>query len=353
MFSDEMIEEIKGHLENAQNPVFFYDNDCDGLCSFLILRRSLGRGKGVAVRSFPDLNAQYARKAKELNADYVFILDKPVVSKEFIEEVQNIGLPIIWIDHHDVKNEFDACEFDNLFIFNSAKEGDLSGEPVTYLTYKISGRKTELWLAVIGCISDHYMPEFSEEFAEAYPDLWASVKDPFDVYFGTELGRIAQALNFGLKDSTSNIVKLQNFLILCNSPTEVLSELPSNYFFRKKYQEIKKKYEVLLDNAKKCLKNKVLFFEYGGDLSISSEISNELSYLYPTKYIIVAYKKGIVSNISLRGKGVKGILEEILKYFEDGRGGGHENAVGARIKTEDLEKFRDLMEVIINERSKN
>ena len=83
--------EIKEHLEKAQNPIFYYDNDADGLCSFVILRKFLDRGKGVAVRSFPGVDGQYARKARELNADYVFILDKPVVSREFVEEIDGMG----------------------------------------------------------------------------------------------------------------------------------------------------------------------------------------------------------------------------------------------------------------------
>ena len=40
------IKEIKEHLESTQNPLFFYDNDADGLCSYLILRRYLGRQRG-------------------------------------------------------------------------------------------------------------------------------------------------------------------------------------------------------------------------------------------------------------------------------------------------------------------
>ena len=75
MLTEKQNSEIKEHLEKAQNPVFFFDNDPDGLCSFLLLRRYLGRGKGVAVRSFPDLTVDYFRKIKELEADYVFIID--------------------------------------------------------------------------------------------------------------------------------------------------------------------------------------------------------------------------------------------------------------------------------------
>src|SRR3989344_84390 len=341
MLSPKQITQVKEHLEKAQNPLFFYDNDCDGLCSFLILRRYLDRGKGVAVRSYPDLSAQYARKARELNADYIFVLDKPFISREFIDEISNIGLPIVWIDHHAIQ----SAEFTNLppsfFMYNSVMDNN-SSEPVTFIAYSLTKRKEDLWLAIIGCIADHYLPEFAKEFAENYPEFWGKVKKPFDAYYNTEIGRIAQSFNFGLKDSTTNVVRLQNFLLSCKGPDEVFMEQTINYGFRKRYHEIRKKYDSLLEKAKKSISEKIISFSYSGDLSISSDISNELSYLYPDKYIIVAYKKGALSNISIRGKNVKQILSKILPRLENASGGGHEDAVGARIKTEDLTRFIEI-----------
>jgi single-stranded DNA-specific DHH superfamily exonuclease len=73
MLTAKQLKEIREHLEKAQNPVFLYDNDADGLCSFVLLRRFLGRGKGVAVRTHPDIDAGYAKRAHELGADYVFV----------------------------------------------------------------------------------------------------------------------------------------------------------------------------------------------------------------------------------------------------------------------------------------
>jgi single-stranded DNA-specific DHH superfamily exonuclease len=350
MLTEMQISEIKDHLEKAQNPLFYYDNDCDGLCSYLILRRFLGRGKGVAVRSFPDLNATYARKAGELNADYVFVLDKPVIAKEFIDAINELGLPLVLIDHHEVEQ----VKSDNIFSYNPTKnEGkDKSEEPVTYLVQKIANRKEDLWLGVIGCIADHYLPDFSVEFAERYAEFWSKgIKKPFDAYYGTEIGKIAQAINFGLKDSTTNIVNLQNFLISCKGPEDVFLESTNNYSFRKKYKEIREKYDALLEKAKKSVFDNMIFFEYAGDLSISADISNKLSYLFSEKYIVVAYKKGVFTNLSLRGKNVRGVLEKVLKKVE-GSGGGHEDAVGARIKTEDLGKFKDLFGGVVKDGSK-
>jgi single-stranded DNA-specific DHH superfamily exonuclease len=345
MLTKKQLQEIREHLENAKNPIFYFDNDTDGLCSYILLRRYLGRGKGVAVRSFPGLDGGYARRALELGADYVFVLDKPVLSRGFVESIDQFGLPLVWIDHHDVPRDEFEKEFKNIFIYNPARNSgkDKSDEPVTYLCYGVTERKEDLWLAVVGCIADHFLPEFVGEFKEHYPDFWGEVKEPFDAYYKTEIGRIAMALNFGLKDSVTHVVQLQNFLISCKNPNEVFAEGHSNYSFRKKYMDIKKKYDALLDKAKNLNNEKIVFFEYGGELSMSADLSNELYYKNPGKYVLVAYKKGEVSNISLRGKNVRKILEKVLKKIE-GSGGGHEDAVGARIKSSDLKKFREIFE---------
>jgi len=356
MLTQKQINEIREHLEKAQNPLFFYDNDCDGLCSFLILRRFLGRGKGVAVRSYPDLDGSYARKAMELNADYIFVLDKPVISKEFIEEVGRLNIPLVWIDHHAFGGEIDKKEFSNLYVYDPArnKGKEKSEEPVTYWCYKIADKKEDVWLAVVGCIADHFLPEYVDEFKEKYGEFWGEgIKAPFDAYYNTEIGRIAQSFNFGLKDTTTNIVRLQNFLIGCSGPDEVFLEVTGNYSFRKKYGDIRKRYGGFLEKAKKCVNDNLIFFEYAGDLSISADISNELSYIFPDKYIAVAYKKGSVVNISLRGKSIKRILEKVLEGFEDSSGGGHEDAVGARIKIDDLSRFKEeLMSGVGNTKKK-
>lgn len=348
MLTKKQIEEIREHLERAQNPLFLYDNDADGLCSFLLLRRWLGRGKGFAVRSYPDLNEQYVKKVEEYKADYVFILDKPIVSNVFFEELDKLGIQVVWIDHH--KTEEKIGKFDNLFIYNSAMKGE--SKPTTAMCYDVTNRKEDLWIALVGCIADHHIPEFSNEFQKMYPNLWKKgIKKPFDAYYGAEIGKVVQALNFGLKDSVSNTLALQNFLLECKSPEDVLSEVPENEKFRNTYGKIKKRYDVLIQEAKKQIGDEMIFFYYGGDTSMSSDLSNELSYLYPKHIICIVFIKGDLANISLRGKNVKKILEDILPEIEGSRGGGHPNAVGARIKNSQIELFKKMLLEKINGRN--
>ena len=341
MLTGKQLNEIREHLEKAQNPLFFYDNDADGLCSYILLRKFIGRGKGVAVRSHPDVDVQYVRKVYELNADYIFVLDRPFLGKSFVEEISKLNLPIVWIDHHTTDEKYD---YDNLFVYNPMKGSKKSDEPVTYWSYKVTGRVEDSWLAVMGCIADRYMPNFAQGLEKQYPEMWRKLKDPFDAYFGTELGKLARSLGFGLKDSITNVIYLQNFLISVTSPVDLLAELDSSSSFANKYKTIRKKYDLLIADSKKHVEDKMVFFSYGGDLSISSELSNELSYIYPKKYIIVAYINGPTSNVSMRGKGVRKILEKLLPSFERASGGGHEDAVGARLQTGDLERFKSGIE---------
>ncbi len=345
MLSEKQILEVREHLERAQNPLFFYDNDADGLMSYVLLRRFLGRGKGIAIRTHPGIDIGYIRKIQELKADYVFVLDKPVLGKAFVEEVDKLGIPIVWIDHHNAEGE----NYPGIFVYDSAKDKG-PAEPVTYLCYNISGRKEDAWIAMIGCIADHFMPDFVDDFIERHKSFWGSkkeIKEPFDAYYKTAIGLLARAIGFGLKDSITNVVKMQNLLISVKSPEELMSELDHHRNFGKKYREIKTKYDKLVDRAKKSDLGKLMFFSYSGDLSISSEVSNELCYLFPKKIVIVAYDNGGFANLSLRGDNVRKLIEGMLPKFEGATGGGHRNAVGARIKSQDLERFKETISELI------
>jgi len=345
MLSLTKLAELRGKLEASQNPIFLYDNDADGFCSFVLLRRFLGRGKGVAVRSHPDIDVGYARKARELNADYVFVLDRPFLGDAFVKEIEEMHLPLIWIDHHDVVSPHH--EHPAVLTFNPTlnKSKQKSGEPVTYWCYQLTQRTEDAWVALMGCIADHYLPDFASVFAKKHPDLWGvRIRAPFDAYYGTEIGLLARALGYGLKDSVTHVVYLQNFVADCANPHDMLLELGGQSSFARKYREIKKKYDELLPRAKAHKGEKLLFFQYGGALSISSDLANELSYLYPKHVVVVAFISGSYANLSLRGPRVREMLESILGDFEGGRGGGHLDAVGARINAGDLERFKTALQ---------
>ena len=341
MLTQKQNEEIIEHLEKAQNPLFYFDNDPDGLCSFLLLQRWLGRGKGVAGKS--DLGKSYFRKVGELNADYIFILDKPLVDKEFFEEARKINIPVVWIDHHEIPKE-DIPDF--VHYFNPFFNTPSSNEPVTALCYDATKKKDDLWVAVTGCISDGFVPPFYSEFEKKYPDLTTIKKKAFDILYGSELGKIARILGLALKDRTTNVVNMLKFLMKVKTPYEVLEETSLNRAMHERFNEIEKKINHLVLGVEEDGEN-LLFFRYGGDLSISSEVANDLWYRFPKKFVIVAYVKGWKTNLSLRGKNVKEKFLQVLPKIKGLKGGGHDNAVGGQMNSEDLDKFREEFEKVL------
>ncbi len=349
MLTKKQVKEIKEHLNKAQNPIFFFDNDQDGLCSFLLLQRYLGRGKGVPIKSFPGLNKDYFRKVNELKADYIFILDKAVVLEEFFKEAEKINIPVVWIDHHIVDKET-IPSFVNYYnpLLNKSK----SEEPVTALCYQITNKKNDLWIVVVGCIFDKFVPKFYSEFEKKYPDLSIKSRKPLDIYYKSQIGKIARIFGFGLKDRTTNVINMMRFLMKVKTPYEVLQENSKNHTMHYRFKQVESKYQKLLKKAISIGKkqDKMLFFQYGGDLSISGDLANELSYFFPDKLIVVAYIKGVKANISMRGKKSRDILLEAIKNLEEVSGGGHEDAVGGQIRFEDLEKFRENLENLITKK---
>lgn len=348
MLKQKQVEEIKEHLEKAQNPVFFFDNDPDGLCSFLLLYRAYEKGKGVPVKGASKNMEQSFKKTEEFNSDYIFILDKPEVPESFFEKARTLNIPVVWIDHHIIEKE-KIPEHINYYnpVFNSENpEEIITGEPVTALCYQITQRKEDLWIAVAGCISDMYIPEFYDEFFEKYPDLGIKNFDSVsDIYYKSGVGTIIKLMSNGLKDKTTNVIGMMRFLMNARNPYEFLDESGRNKIFHKRSKEIEDKKEKLIEKAsavvRKNPEDKVLFFDYGGDLSLSSDLSNELRYRFPDKIIVVIYNKGDgESNISIRGKGVRSVFLRSIEGIEGAQGGGHEDAVGAKINTEDFSLFK-------------
>jgi len=410
MLTKKQILEVREHLEKAQNPIFFFDNDGDGICSFLLLQRYIGRGKGVAMKSADSGN--YFKKVQELNADYIFILDKPFVSEKFFEEVRQVNLPVVWIDHHENNNIPNFVNYYNPLL-NKGK----TNEPVTELCYRIAEKKDDLWIAVVGCISDGTIPDFYPEFERKYPDLFIDSDKSFDIYYGSQIGKIARIFNAALKDRTTNVVNMLKFLMKAKTPYEVLEESNKNRTMHEKFNEISEKIKKLLDKARenvgtpKCVpphfvpgipkghentvsprrlpaqdlyeartsdevpsvkrapqaypetfpsetstggnvntEGRILFFQYGGELSISADLANELKYNFPNKIIVVAYVKDTKVNISIRGEKIREIALEAIKDLEGATGGGHEMAVGVRVKVKDIEKFKKRFSELVEAR---
>lgn len=346
MLTKKQISEIRDRLNSSTNPLFLFDNDPDGLCSFLLLQKYGKKGKGFPIKSFPELSEAYLSKISELNPDCLFILDKPVISKEFFRKVEEINLPVIWIDHHEI-DKSEIPKFVNYYnpLYNR-KKGE---EPVTALCYQVNGDENLQWLAIAGSISDKFLPDFYEKFRKKYPDLTVETKEPYDVFYNSQIGKIARIFSFALKDRTTNVISMMKFLMKANTPYEVLEDSPLNHTMHYRFEQIDKTYQKLLNKATKVGQEngKILFFQYGGELSISSDLSNHLIYQFPRKVVVVIYVSGMKASISVRGKNVREKFLKAIEGLNGATGGGHEDAVGGQMNVNDVDSFKVRLEKLL------
>jgi single-stranded DNA-specific DHH superfamily exonuclease len=336
MLNKKEVAQIQEELKLAQSPLFFYDDDPDGLCSYIIMYKYIKEGKGIIVKSSPVLKEMYVRKVTELNPDKIFILDKPLVQTEFIDQVKK---PIIWIDHHEIQNNFNK---DKVKYYNPKKNDPDAYIPTTRLAYQINEDPKLLWVAMVGCLGDYYYPDFVNQFIEKYPSLLSEDKGLDDAKYNQPVGKLVNIFSFLLKGSTTDVKKNVSILMKLENPEEILNQTSAKgRYLYKKFEPIDKIYQELIKKSKKYVnRSKILLFPYEEDkISLTADLANYLTYKYPQKIIIIARKKSGEYKCSIRAKFPirEGLTKSLIGI--NGYGGGHDNACGAVIKEEDWEKF--------------
>jgi len=334
MLTTKQIEDIRKELKECKNPLFFFHDDADGLCSFLLLYRYIREGHGVIIKTTPNIDEKFLRKVEEYDPDKIFILDIALVEQEFIDKAKR---KIIWIDHHDPQKRHG-----NILYFNPRIKSPKNNIPVSFICYQTV--KQDLWIAMAGCIGDWFWPYFTTKFKKQFPSLLPKeIKKPEDALFETNLGKIIRIMEFSLKGKTSEALKCVKILTRIKSPYEIINQTTSQgRYITKRAEKIEKEYLELLEKAlKEKSKDKILLFHYlAGKTSFTKDLSNELIYRFPDKIVIVAREKSDEMKISIRSPDIiiPPILEKALQGIE-GYGGGHEHACGANIKKKDFKRF--------------
>ncbi|MFH0700987.1 MAG: DHH family phosphoesterase [Candidatus Woesearchaeota archaeon] len=333
MLTPEEVQLLREELATAKNPLFIYDDDPDGLCSFLLLYRMHREGHGTMVKTAPKVDVSFLRRVEERQPDKIFILDMPLVDQEFLDGVH---VPVFWIDHHEPQQR------NKVKYFNPRIKHSDEYTPTTRMTYQISDNKDDLWLATVGTLSDWSMPDFIEEFIEKYPHLLSKKIDLSDAVFQQPISNLIRLFSFILKGPTSDVSKFIKVLSRIKTPDEILNQTTSQgKFLYKHYEKVNEYYKKLLElGKKKAGKNKLLLFYYQEQKwSFTSDIANELSSLYPKKIILIARNKSGEMKCSLRARvPISSALEKALVGI-NGYGGGHPEACGAVIKEEDWLQF--------------
>ena len=344
MLTEKEMKEFRDALKSSKRPIIFFDDDTDGLSSFLIFYHYLKDFaediRGIIVKSTPMLKDEiYSRRIEEYQPDKVFILDKPMVHQDFLDK---ITVPVYWLDHHPLQNNSKVNYYNPLK--HKAKGFEADNRPTTYWAYKIVEEPDNLlWIAMVGCCGDWFIPEFSKKFMKEYPDLWdkkVKIRNPGSVLYDTKFGTLIKIIQFNTKGSVKEVQDSIRVMKKIKNPYDIIDQkTPEGKFIHKRYGIINKIYEEIKSRVK-ITKDKVVLFIYNDNHSVTGDLSNEIQYHNPEKMIIIAREKTDMIICSIRSEKlhVRNILEKSLLGIR-GHGGGHDHACGASIEKDDFEQF--------------
>ena len=147
ILSEKKLFELREALQASKRPLFIYDDDPDGLCSFMLLYKFVGEGRGIILKTTSRLGVSWLRKVEEYQPDAVFVLDVPIIEQGFIDAVK---VPIYWIDHH-TPSDVHGVNYYNPRVLDAHIY-----IPTSRICYEIV--KQDIWISMIGSVADWHVP---------------------------------------------------------------------------------------------------------------------------------------------------------------------------------------------------
>lgn len=343
MITKKELKMLCEELLSSAKPLIFFDDDPDGTASYILFYKFL-KGyvddvRGIIVKSGPELEDEmFVRNVHEYDPDKVFVLDKPILNQDFVDQLHK---PVVWLDHHPLLERRGVRYYNPLK--HKSKKYVPDNRPTSYWAYEAVKNENDMWIAMVGCTSDWFIPDFYKKFSEKYPELLPKdlkIKNPGTVLYETKLGLLCKIIGFNLKYSSKDAMTAVKILSRITDPLDIIDQrTPEGKYLYKKYLHINEVYE-RVKSWVKITPERLVLCEYENMQAFSKELSNDLMYAYPEKFILIARKKNDRYICSLRAEkfNVREIQERALVGI-DGYGGGHEHACGGAVKEHDWQRF--------------
>jgi single-stranded DNA-specific DHH superfamily exonuclease len=322
----ETFTKIKKLIDAAKSICVFYDDDLDGLSSYLSVYW-YKKVKGICVKSSPKVQADFSQVVKRHNADLVVILDKPLIEETFFDPEKTY----IWIDHHDCANPPENV------IYVNPKKMHQPNHCTVYWVRQIL--QTPLWISALGSISDWDMNPDVQQFCTQYPQL-CNKQTIDELLFDAKISALIQKMSFALKGQTD----------ICKTHIKIFEKHPSfDSYIHPTSEDMHSVFatvQIFIDEYKKQInaikgtrRKEIIHVYETTTTSFTTELANELYHKYPKKLIIVARKTPHQHKCSIRY--YKPIKHAVLTAISglDGYGGGHDNACGACVSNEQFDEF--------------
>ncbi len=337
-----------------------HHTDPDGVCSGVIMAKLVekARGKQIDLRlnqasSDIPITDETVEKLRQANANKVITADLCVdQAPKNIREIEKFA-EILVIDHHKVYEDIGSER--TVFIKpHFITDKNPAAYPASKLCFDLASEVADMksldWVAAIGLIGDCAFNSWKDFLDEVFSKY--NVEKKQDI-FETELGKAASLVSDAECYDNSKVEESFDVVYGASSPSDVL-----NSSLQKYRESVENEIEYWINHINEFAEFfddiSLIFYMIKAKYKIKAPTNTRLSLKHPDKTIILLQesKNGMIS-ISGRRRdekvAVNDLLEKSVKGLEGASAGGHVPAAGAKIKKEDLQKFKEnLINILKN-----
>jgi len=355
----EKIHESVSKLKESDKIFILHHDDADGCSSAamfsIIIQNLIDKPPDELIATKP--RDYRLKELKQGSPNYVFVLDVPL-SPENLSMFDGFVL-----DHHVIENQKSS---QNMLYINPREfiKEDEKVPPTSYMVYKLLKQmfpeEKVSWIAGIGITEDHRVEickEVFEDVKKEYPTLFRGGINQFELERSV-FGEMWDMVRSGKMTRESEGAKTAVLALMeCKDrPDKFLNGLTQHSgvlkrFYDKVMYYIEDSIRDAEQNAKFHSEKKVMFYEtkrmrMSGSTSF---ISDKLRQQFPERIICVIHKHSLDGRVkvSVRLEQSKidvdliEVLNKIKEKISSLKGGGHKSAVGAEMRIDDLEKFKE------------
>lgn len=359
---DRAVEYLK-EIDEEDRVLILHHWDMDGSASAAILSKILeeSRGRGADIVKLPKgrkhgLGRDVENLMEEENVTKLIVSDMSIEA-ERADEIQENGIDVLNIDHHDY-GELP----ENVPVVNPRIEDEEAYVPAAKICNDIA-KKFGLnldWIAGFGIIQDFAVEENKQIFKK--------LRKQYPHYFPDTIKQQTMAKNcrYGVYSNVLNVKPYKDTEKCARSAFKALTESESLKHLEgnEHYQEVYKYYQKAdkefsrvrqkFEEEKETYEDtKLAFFEFESEYHINSSLATAISLERPDWIYMVIKDEGDKAQVSARCQegrvDLGGIMREALPEDagEGAEAGGHRNAAGASMDKEVLPKFKqNLVELL-------
>lgn len=364
----EKSQDVLSQVLRDDSAFLLFHDDADGCCAAAVLLHlvSSQAARGFLGYDSPEdhsveLTPKLTRKLRREEPKIIVSLDLAFTSSvnRISRLVRSLDTHILMYDHHIQSKSIrwpENCIHLNPLNFN------LGNKPASYYSHVLykhfTGKSDAGWVAAVGVVADYRTEEcrdLLEEVRRRYPHLYPFKTIDQPTALKSPLMTLAHLVNAGYQHSNQRgaklAVKALREALQTDDPAMLLEGKTRKARILRKYRkevdaELKDLLEQFDTEAEFNLGSQLAFYFIKPRYNVTSQIATQLQHSHPnTTIAVVSPETSRTVKVSLRrGRKAKTNLailaESSIAGLAQASGGGHPEASGCVIRTEDIDAWK-------------